>query len=119
MTKRASRFIKKLHNVPVKELNKNLLHPKQKPAIATIENYFLLAFLSFFSSLAFFLTYFSGKLVDYADTMSRLDIARKVLDNLHPGFAQFGNVWLPLPQMLMVPFIWNTYLWHSGIAGAR
>jgi hypothetical protein len=50
--------------------------------------------------------------------MSRLDIARKVIDNLHPGFAQFGNVWPPLPQMLMVPFTWNSYLWHSGIAGS-
>lgn len=54
----------------------------------------------------------------YADAMSRLNIARKVVDNLTPGFAQVGNVWLPLPQMLMVPFIWNDYLWQSGFAGS-
>lgn len=99
---------------------KNLLTQDRqvKKDYTDLENYFLLGFLSFLSSLAFFLAFFSGKLVDYADTMSRLDIARKVIDNLHPGFAQFGNVWLPLPQMLMVPFIWSNYLWHSGIAGS-
>src|SRR5260221_7271121 len=62
--------------------------------------------------------YLNGQNVLYADTMSRLDIARKVIDNLTPGFAQVGNVWLPLPQLLMVPFIWNNFLWHSGLAGA-
>lgn len=54
----------------------------------------------------------------YADAISRLDIARKVIDNITPGLPQLGNVWLPLPQILMLPFIWNTFLWHSGIAGA-
>jgi hypothetical protein len=52
------------------------------------------------------------------DAVSRLDIARKLVDNIQPGFAQLGNIWLPLPQVLMLPFIWNTWMWHSGIAGA-
>jgi len=81
-------------------------------------NYVLFLFLSEISFLSFFFYFISGKITSYADTQSRLDLARKVIDNLHPGFAQFGNVWLPLPQMLMLPFIWNNYLWHSGIAGA-
>ncbi|MEP7167091.1 MAG: hypothetical protein ABI758_03890 [Candidatus Woesebacteria bacterium] len=54
----------------------------------------------------------------YADSISRLDIARKVIDNINPGLAQLGSVWLPLPQLLMLPFIWNDYMWHSGLAGA-
>ncbi len=59
-----------------------------------------------------------GMNLPYADAISRLDIARKVVDNLTPGLAQLGNVWLPLPQILMLAFIWNSFLWHTGLAGA-
>jgi len=52
------------------------------------------------------------------DALSRLDISRKLIDNIQPGFAQLGNIWLPLPQLLMLPFIWSSWLWHTGIAGA-
>jgi len=55
--------------------------------------------------------------IQFYDAQSRLNIARKVFDNLTPGIAQLGNIWLPLPQVLMMPFIWNNFLWHSGIAG--
>ena len=69
-------------------------------------------------SISAFLYYFQGeKNLLYADAISRLNIARKIVDNITPGLAQVGNVWLPLPQLLMLPFIWNNYLWHSGIAG--
>lgn len=54
----------------------------------------------------------------YADAISRLNISRKIVDNITPGIAQVGNVWLPLPQLLMLPMIWNTFMWHSGLAGA-
>jgi hypothetical protein len=47
-----------------------------------------------------------------------MNISRKIIDNLTPGVAQLGNVWLPLPQLLMLPFIWNGFLWHTGIAGS-
>ncbi len=75
-------------------------------------------FLSCVSAYAFFHFYQSGQHLLYADAMSRLNIARKVMDNLTPGLAQLGNVWLPLPQVVMFPFIWNDFLWHSGIAGS-
>lgn len=68
------------------------------------------------ASFAFFFS--RGQNLPYADAISRLNIARKVVDNLNPGLAQLGSVWLPLPQMLMLPFIWNDYMWHSGLAGA-
>lgn len=80
--------------------------------------YFIFLFLFCLSVFASVFYYLNGENVLYADTMSRLDIARKVIDNLTPGFAQVGNVWLPLPQILMLPFIWNNFLWHSGLAGA-
>jgi len=53
----------------------------------------------------------------YPDSRSRLNIARRVLDNLQPGLAQIGNVWLPLPLLLMLPTIWIDAFWYSGAAG--
>src|SRR5260370_419135 len=54
----------------------------------------------------------------YDDAYSHLRIARSVFDNITPGIAQLGTVWLPLPHILLCPFIWNDYLWHSGLAGS-
>src|SRR3989344_5009452 len=54
----------------------------------------------------------------YNDARSHLDIARRVVEGLKPGMAQLGSVWLPLPHFLMIPFIWNDTLWHTGFAGA-
>jgi Dolichyl-phosphate-mannose-protein mannosyltransferase len=52
------------------------------------------------------------------DTYSHVLIARRLLDNLTPGVAQLGGIWLPLPHLLMLPFIWNDYLWRTGLAGS-
>lgn len=54
----------------------------------------------------------------YNDARSHLDIGRRVVEGLKPGIAQLGSVWLPLPHLLMVPLIWNDWMWHSGLAGA-
>ena len=54
----------------------------------------------------------------YDDAYSHMRIARAVFDSITPGLAQLGSVWLPLPHILMWPFIWNNYLWHSGLAGS-
>ena len=52
------------------------------------------------------------------DTYSHALIARRLLDNLTPGVAQLGGIWLPLPHLLLLPFIWNDYLWRTGLAGS-
>ena len=54
----------------------------------------------------------------YGDARAHLDVARHVTDGLTPGLAQLGSVWLPLPHMLLVPFVAITPLWHNGAAGA-
>jgi Dolichyl-phosphate-mannose-protein mannosyltransferase len=54
----------------------------------------------------------------YADAYSHMRIARSVIDSLTPGFGQLGGVWLPLPHLLMIPFIWSDYLWETGLAGS-
>lgn len=60
----------------------------------------------------------NGLGLNYNDARSHLDIGRRVVEGLKPGLAQLGSVWLPLNHMLMIPFIWNDWAWHSGFAGA-
>lgn len=62
--------------------------------------------------------YHNGLGLAYNDARSHLDIGRRVVEGLKPGLAQLGSVWLPLPHLLMVPTIWNDFMWHSGLAGA-
>lgn len=60
----------------------------------------------------------AGLTVAYDDAHSRLMIARTVIDGRHPGLAQLGGIWPPLPQLAMLPFVWNDHLFYSGLAGA-
>jgi len=70
------------------------------------------------SITALIISYQSNYILTYNDAASHLNIARRVIDNLTPGIAQIGTVWLPLPHLLMLPFAWNDYLWHTGFAGS-
>jgi hypothetical protein len=54
----------------------------------------------------------------YGDAVAHLGIARRVFDSLNPGFRQLGSVWLPLPHLLMLPFVQRTTWWQSGVAGS-
>jgi hypothetical protein len=75
----------------------------------------LLAALSVYT---FHIFYVNGLGLSYNDARSHLDIGRRVVEGLKPGLAQLGSVWLPLPHILMVPTIWNDFMWHSGLSGA-
>lgn len=70
------------------------------------------------STAAFLYYYFNGLGLAYNDARSHLDIGRRVVEGLKPGAAQLGSVWLPLNHILMVPTIWNDFMWHSGLSGA-
>jgi hypothetical protein len=48
---------------------------------------------------------------------AHLNIARRILDSRTPGLEQFGTVWLPLPHLLMLPFVMVDSWWRSGLAG--
>jgi len=74
--------------------------------------------LSIVSIAAFYYYYQNGLGLAYNDARSHLDIGRRVVEGLKPGFAQLGSVWLPLPHLLMTITIWNDFMWHSGLAGA-
>lgn len=79
---------------------------------------FLVIFLSIVSVVSFVYYLNNGLGLAYNDARSHLDIGRRVVEGLKPGFAQLGSVWLPLPHLLMVPTIWNDFMWHSGLSGA-
>lgn len=78
----------------------------------------LLVALSALSITSFIVFYLNGLGVAYNDARSHLDISRRVVENLKPGFAQLGSVWLPLPHLLATITVWNDFMWHSGLAGA-
>lgn len=75
-------------------------------------------FLIAISVSAFFYFYFNNLIISYGDARAHLNIARRVSDNLTPGLAQLGGVWLPLLHALMLPTIWSNFMWHSGISGS-
>lgn len=70
------------------------------------------------SILAWAFYYQQDLTLAYNDARSHLNIARRIVDSLQPGIAQIGSVWLPLYHILEIPFIWNDFLWRSGIAGS-
>src|SRR6476469_2537149 len=80
--------------------------------------FFVIYILSIVSTSAFIFFYNNGLGLSYNDARSHLDIGRRVVEGLKPGIAQLGSVWLPLPHLLMVPTIWNDFMWHSGLSGA-
>ena len=68
--------------------------------------------------LALYWAYANNLLLSYNDAMGHLNIARRVLDSRTPGLVQLGTVWLPLPHVLMQPFIYSNFLWSTGLAGS-
>ena len=59
-----------------------------------------------------------GDLLLYGDAVAHINIARRVFDSRTPGLLQLGTVWLPLPHLLIFPFVLSDSAWRSGIAGA-
>ncbi len=56
-------------------------------------------------------------LLNYGDAIAHLHIARRFLDCRFHTIAELGSVWLPLPHLLMVPFVQVYAWWANGIAG--
>ncbi len=87
------------------------------PRLKLREIFVLSGVLAAISVFSFLIFYINGLGLAYNDARSHLDIGRRVVENLQPGLAQLGSVWLPLPHILMMPTIWNDFMWHSGLAG--
>jgi hypothetical protein len=83
-----------------------------------LPDYQILTLIASLISLASFMYFYTrGDLLLYGDAVAHMNIARRVVDSRTPGLLQLGTVWLPLPHLLMLPFIWSTSLWMSGVAG--
>src|SRR5690242_10450584 len=54
----------------------------------------------------------------YGDAVAHIHIARRVFDSRTPGPLQLGTVWLPLPHLLMLPFLVSRWMWQTGIGGS-
>lgn len=75
-----------------------------------------LAVLASLSSLFYYVQ--RGEILMHGDATAHINIARRVFDSLTPGPLQLGTVWLPLPHLLMMPFIFPDKLWQSGIGAS-
>src|SRR6202050_5645042 len=70
------------------------------------------------SLFSFFYYFRHSDLLLYGDAVAHINIARRVFDSLTPGLLQVGTVWLPLPHLLMIPFIFSNAMWQNGSGGS-
>ncbi|HEY1254676.1 MAG TPA: hypothetical protein VGF01_07850 [Terracidiphilus sp.] len=59
----------------------------------------------------------NGAMLNYGDAVAHLHIARRVFDARIPRLTELGSVWLPLPHILMLPFVQIYSWWANGFAG--
>jgi hypothetical protein len=62
-------------------------------------------------------TFAHGYVLYYGDAESHFNIARRILDSRTPGPEQIGTGWLPLPHLLLIPFVMHANWWQTGFAG--
>src|SRR5260370_42305441 len=70
------------------------------------------------SVLSFLFCLRQGSVLFYGDAVAHINIARRVFDSRTPGLLQLGTVWLPLPHLLMIPFLVSDWMWQTGIGGS-
>jgi hypothetical protein len=70
-------------------------------------------------SLALFRNFYTqGAILLYGDAVAHIHIARRVFDSITPGPLRLGTVWLPLPHILMIPFVVSDWMWRTGVGGS-
>jgi hypothetical protein len=69
------------------------------------------------SMLAIVWSWEHDAMLNYGDAVAHLHIARRIFDSRTPRFSQLGSVWLPLPHILLIPFVQNYEWWANGLAG--
>src|SRR5256885_17118183 len=57
----------------------------------------------------------SGLVLSHYDAKAHLVVARRVFDNLTPGWQQVGAVWLPLPHLIELGPTQIDFLYRTGI----
>ncbi|HLI07263.1 MAG TPA: glycosyltransferase [Ktedonobacteraceae bacterium] len=78
---------------------------------------FLTALFLSMAACAYFFT--QNQILLFPNAMQQVDMARRfVLGPPLLNLARLGDTNLPLPVLLIAPFAWNNYLWHTGLAGS-
>jgi hypothetical protein len=85
-------------------------------SISGAEGWAVLAFCMAASTAAIVWSWRHGAMLNYGDAVAHLHIARRVFDSRTPRFSQLGSVWLPLPHILLLPFVQNYFWWATGLA---
>lgn len=86
-------------------------------SISDAEGWAVLLFCLAASAAAIVWSWNHGVLLNYGDAVAHLHIARRVFDSRTPRFTQLGSVWLPLPHILLIPFVQSYEWWATGLAG--
>lgn len=98
--------------LPASALNPEIAAPVKEEIFPVALGATIISFLSLV------LCFSKGYVLLYGDAVAHLGIARRILDTREPGLQQLGSVWLPLPHLLMLPFLMRMEWWQSGLAGA-
>src|SRR5882757_7785416 len=91
---------------------------KPKPVNLDREILLVLQFAASISIASFFFYLQKSELLLYGDAVAHINIARRVFDSRTPGLLQLGTVWLPLPHLLMIPFLLSDWMWKTGVGGS-
>ncbi len=73
---------------------------------------------TFVSTVSFIYFFRTDQILLYGDAVAHINIARRVFDSQTPGLLQLGTVWLPLPHLLMMPFLLSDSAWRNGAGGS-
>ena len=73
------------------------------------------------AAIAWVLWYDAGLTLSHYDAKAHLVVARRVIDNLTPGWQQIGAVWLPLPHLInllpaQIDFFYRTGVFASAVS---
>jgi len=85
-------------------------------SISNAEGLAVLAFATVASFAAIVWSWNHAAMLNYGDAVAHLHIARRVFDSRTARFTELGSVWLPLPHILLMPFVQNYAWWANGLA---
>jgi hypothetical protein len=73
------------------------------------------------AAIAWGFWYHAGLVLSHYDAKAHLVVARRVFDNLTPGWQQIGAVWLPLPHLInlfptQIDFFYRTGIFASAVS---